>query len=34
MEVQLPAFLSMIGNSLKGRLQKQGQVLLEDRTKR
>jgi putative polyhydroxyalkanoate system protein len=33
-EVLLPAFLAMIAGSLKGRLQKQGQILLEDKGKR
>ena len=32
-EVVLPGFLSLIAGSLKGRLQKQGQILLEDKTK-
>jgi hypothetical protein len=29
MELDLPPFLAMIGSSLKGRLQKEGQLLLE-----
>lgn len=32
-EVLLPAFLAMIAGKLTGRLQKEGQVLLEDRSK-
>src|SRR5436190_74206 len=32
-EVVLPGFLSLIAGSLKGRLQKQGQILLDDKTK-
>ena len=34
LEVVLPGFLGMIANKVKGRLQKEGQVLLEDRSKR
>ena len=34
LEVVLPGFLAMIANKVKGRLQKEGQVLLEDRSKR
>jgi putative polyhydroxyalkanoate system protein len=33
-EVVLPGFLGMIAGSLRGRLQKQGELLLEDKTKR
>jgi putative polyhydroxyalkanoate system protein len=33
-EVLLPAFLGMIAGKLKGRLQKEGQVLLEDKSKK
>jgi len=33
-EVVLPGFLAMIAAKVKGRLQKEGQVLLEDKTKR
>lgn len=32
-EVLLPAFLAMIAGKLTGRLQKEGQILLEDRSK-
>lgn len=34
LEVMLPGFLAMIAGKVKGRLQKEGQILLEDRTKR
>ena len=34
LEVVLPGFLAMIAGKVKGSLQKQGQILLEDRTKR
>ena len=34
LEVVLPGFLAMIANKVKGQLQKQGQVLLEDKSKR
>ena len=34
LEVMLPGFLAMIADKVKGRLQKEGQVLLEDKTKR
>ena len=34
LEVMLPGFLAMIAGKVKGRLQKEGQVLLEDKTKR
>jgi putative polyhydroxyalkanoate system protein len=34
LEVVLPGFLAMIANKVKGRLQTEGQILLEDRTKR
>jgi hypothetical protein len=33
-EVVLPGFLGMIAGSLRGRLQKQGELLLEDKSKR
>jgi putative polyhydroxyalkanoate system protein len=34
LEVVLPGFLGMIANKVKGRLQKEGQILLENRSKR
>ena len=34
LEVVLPGFLAMIANKVKGRLQKEGQILLEDKSKR
>ena len=34
LEVLLPGFLAMIATKVKGRLQKEGQILLEDKTKR
>ena len=34
LEVMLPGFLAMIAGKVKGRLQKEGQILLEDKTKR
>ena len=34
LEVLLPGFLAMIASKVKGRLQKEGQILLEDKTKR
>jgi putative polyhydroxyalkanoate system protein len=34
LEVVLPGFLAMIAGKVKGSLQKQGQILLEDRSKR
>ena len=34
LEVVLPGFLAMIAYKVKGQLQKQGQVLLEDKSKR
>lgn len=34
LEVVLPGFLAMIANKVRGRLQQEGQVLLEDKSKR
>jgi hypothetical protein len=34
LQVMLPGFLAMIANKVKGRLEKEGQILLEDKTKR
>ncbi len=34
LEVVLPGFLGMIANKVKGKLQKEGQILLEDRSRR
>lgn len=34
LEVMLPGFLAMIAGKVKGRIQKEGQILLEDRSKR
>lgn len=34
LQVTLPGFLAMIANKVKGRIQKEGQILLEDKTKR
>ena len=34
LEVVLPGFLAMLANKVKGRLKQEGQVLLEDRSKR
>lgn len=34
LEVVLPGFLAMIANKVKGRLQQEGQILLEDKSKR
>jgi hypothetical protein len=31
LEVVLPGFLAMLANKVKGRLQKEGQILLEDK---
>ena len=33
LEIELPAFLGMIADKVRGKLQKEGQVLLEDRSK-
>lgn len=33
LEVLLPGFLAMIAGKVKGRIQKEGQILLEDRRK-
>ncbi len=33
LEVVLPAFLAMIANKVRGKIQKQGQILLEHRPK-
>lgn len=34
LEVMLPGFLAMIASKVKGRIQKEGQILLEDKTRR
>jgi hypothetical protein len=33
LQVTLPGFLAMIANKVKGKIQKEGQILLEDKRK-